>query len=345
MAKHFFSKYGSLTNHYDAKFITRIRNSEWATDDVEWVAREKIHGANFGFWFDGTEVKTSKRSGINGGDNFYSSWKLDKYKDAVISTYSNILEEGLAEDGDNVVIFGEIFGGSFFGEQEEGSRQVQRGMNYHPGTEFMAYDIIVHPKGASEDDKVILTDNQMLDVLDDGIKVCPVVGRGTFEELLKLDNDFPSLVPEEFGLKVPEGKRAQSEGFVMKPADITVIAPNGKRLIIKSKNDKFSETNGSAKQAPKPIEYTEEELAIYAKFTTYLNSNRLAAVISKIGEVTWKDFGKLVGMLMSDALDEYGEDLKSSDFWKKARKPLSSVASEVIREYLKENINDQGPDL
>ena len=40
-----FKKYNSLENHYNNKFIEKIRLQGFTSG--EWVAREKIHGTNF----------------------------------------------------------------------------------------------------------------------------------------------------------------------------------------------------------------------------------------------------------------------------------------------------------
>ena len=137
---------------------------------------------------------------------------------------------------------------------------------------------------------------------DGEIPLCPEVGRDTLYNLLKVDNNFPSLVPAQFGLTIPEGKHSQSEGFVIRPLD-------GEKYI------KFSQ------------------------FSVYFNTPRLESVLSKLGEFTWKDFAKIAGLLVVDAKEEFEQDndilLKDGDFWNKAKKSISDLSGEVVREHLK----------
>lgn len=342
MSKKTFRKFNSLENHYRDKFINAMMTQ--GKDAGEWVITEKVHGANFSFWFDGgADVWMGKRSGIV-GDNFYSSYKLNKYHPAVEITYENLLEAGLLEVGDVMVIYGEIFGGNFFGEKEADSKKVQTGVDYHPGTEFAAFDIQVITLD-EERPNYILSYEQMVELIHDEIPRCPELKRGEFYDLIAEENDFPSRVPSMFGLEVPEGKHAQCEGFVLRPVDGEKFLNNGSRCIIKSKNAKYSE-KGGAKQNPggkaKDSKFNDEETALYQSFSVYFTQSRLESVVSKIGEVTWQDFGKLNGLLIQDAMEDYNRDndcsIKEGDFWAKAKKPIGSLAGEIVREYLKRTV-------
>lgn len=337
MTERVFYEYNSLTNHYHEKFINMILQT--GNDDGEWVAREKIHGANFSMWYNGIDpVYFGKRtSDLPDGFNFFSSYKLLDYKKNVELTYSNLIEAGMLDLGDTVAIFGEIFGGNFFGESEVGSSNVQGGMDYHPGTEFAAYDIMIY--GDTEESAYILSDTEMVEMIDDGIKLCPEIGRGDLYSVLKLDNDFCSKVPELFGLTIPEGKRPQSEGYVVRPADGEKFLRNGTRIIIKSKNDKYSEKGGKTKTPKEEVVLTDEETELFKSVSVYLNTSRLEAVVSKIGEVSFKDFGMLTGLLMKDMMSDYDKDnectLKSTTMWYKCSKQVGKLAADIIREYLK----------
>ena len=67
-----FKRYNSIENTYRTKTINTI--AEQGKSGGEWVVEEKVHGANFSFWFDGN-LKTAKRSGFvgNDGENFFNS--------------------------------------------------------------------------------------------------------------------------------------------------------------------------------------------------------------------------------------------------------------------------------
>lgn len=69
-------------------------------------------------------------------------------------------------------------------------------------------------------------------------------------------------------------------------------------------------------------------------------SQRVDSVISKLGEVTGKDFGKVVGLFTQDVLEEVvreeGVDIKvsSGDEWKVIQTYFAKEASLVVRNIL-----------
>ena len=65
-----FKKYNSLENHYNNKFIEKIRLQGFTSG--EWVAREKIHGTNFSLIIEQDNVTCAKRTGpILPAEDFY----------------------------------------------------------------------------------------------------------------------------------------------------------------------------------------------------------------------------------------------------------------------------------
>ena len=67
-----FEKYSSLENHYNGKFIEKIRGAGFDMHTVEWVAREKIHGTNFSVIITPTEIVPAKRTGfVLEGESFF----------------------------------------------------------------------------------------------------------------------------------------------------------------------------------------------------------------------------------------------------------------------------------
>lgn len=334
-----FKKYGSLINHYMSKSINRIRDR--GLDSGIWVALEKIHGANLGLWCDGTSCWKSNRTGIC-DDKFFNSHKLNKYNDCVLSTYDNLLSSGFVKEGSTIVLYGEIFGGNFFGSQEDGVGKIQRKVDYHPGIEFACYDISVFNLDGEE---YCLSYMEMLDNIDENIPLCPEISRGTFDEVFDTSNDFPSRVPGMFGLIVPDGKHSQCEGFVMKPLLKNIYTHNGTRCIIKSKNTKFNEKGGKSLTSPVDLILTDEEEYIYKKISPYINTTRLESVISKIGIISWKDFAKVNGLFIQDALCDFESEnetrIKGSDVWSKIKKPLNGISMEIVREYLRVTLEEE----
>lgn len=335
-----FLKYNSLVNVDNGKFVRSMINQ--GLHIGEWVLTEKIHGCNYAYYCDGDTVWNASRTQvIPEGSNFKGSANVIKYNQAVLDVFERLCDNGMVEHGDTVIIYGELFGGSFFGERLEGCNLVQRGMDYHPGNEFCAFDVTIVPE-LEDDVHYNLSFEERIDALTGLIPMVPVLARGSLEDMLKVDNDFNSKVPELFGLSIPEGEYSQSEGWVCEPVKSGVYKGES-RCILKSRNSKFKEkSNKPAKSAKPPLVLSDEESEMYQEFSLYLNLNRLESVISKVGDVEWKMFGMLSGLLMKDAIEAYSEDnecnLRDSDVWSAIRKPLGNVSGDIVRKYLKDNL-------
>lgn len=345
-----FHKYNSLVNVTDPKFINNmIRNGK---DSGLWVALEKIHGSNFGLCTDGSgevwHCTRTKRMGA--ADSLKGSSKLHKYDSDVLKIYDQLLEDEILVKGDQLIIRGEIFGGNFFGTSAPNTSVVQRGMSYHPDTEFMLYDIEIYPEadapyGEGYTPTFLSYLDTILLLFDTEVSLLhvPNLGGGTLQEMLKLPNEFPSKVPEDFGLELPEGKIAPCEGFVIKPLGDNKFMHNGKRCILKNKNSKFDEKGGKPTKVRKEVNLSDVDKAVFEEFSTYINEVRLESVLSKLIEYTWKDFGMVMGLLVQDAKVDYESDhsinLKDSDTWTTINKLVTNLATQITRAYFEEHVS------
>jgi len=293
-----FTRYNSLENTYRQKAI----DSCHTLGIPEWVALEKIHGSNFSFVCDGASVLPAKRSGIiplseSGIYDFYGC-------SLVVEEYSSKVMELSHFIGGPVQIFGELFGNG-----------VQQGINYGK-KDFRAFDIL-------------LGDGEFLDwarvrvlcaIFD--IPMAPEIARGSLSELLDISPEFTSKLCDD-----------AAEGFVIKPLRVNAKMGNDSRAILKQKSTAFSEKKESTSKQPHVM--SDEVKPIFEDFLNYLNDNRLRNVLSKTGDViTPKDFGKIVGMLVKDAKDEFERDeyeISKSD-WKEISKYVVKEASVVLRE-------------
>lgn len=114
------------------------------------------------------------------------------------------------------------------------------------------------------------------------------------------------------------------------------------RLILKNKNAIYNEKTGNNKdnkerKPPKQIEphlVAEIELA-----SQYVNANRLRNVLSKIGPVTNKDFGKIMGDFTSDIIEDFMKDDESKfqDLEKKERQLITKNIGQRAALLLREN--------
>tara|TARA_R100001594_G_scaffold53735_1_gene87279 strand:+ start:16588 stop:17595 length:1008 start_codon:yes stop_codon:yes gene_type:complete len=330
-----FEKYSSLTNHYQEKFINAIIMN--GLDKGEWVAQEKVHGANFSFHFDGTEHKQAKRSSFC-DENFFNCGSILKYRPSIEMIYKVLEEYKLIDKGDTIVVFGEIFGGNYKGQKEPNAKTVQGGMQYHPDNEFMAFDIKVNGSFLPFMEVENLCKVSRL-------PLAPVVAYGDFQEMLEVNNEFDSYVPEDLGLEKVEGGIA--EGLVIRPY-LDEKDFKGTRLLIKSKNSKFSEVARKAKTVKKSVKLNDDETAVLENFSRYFTANRVDATISKHGEIVWKDFAKIAGLVFQDAMEDYNKDVFNrldddrtlkkvlGDSWTAFGKHAKMASDEVVRDRFKE---------
>jgi Rnl2 family RNA ligase len=127
--------------------------------------------------------------------------------------------------------------------------------------------------------------------------------------------------------------RSYAEGAVLKPIQPKFFG-NGKRVILKQKIEKFSEVFKPRERNVVIINPKVEELML--ECIPYVTVNRLRNVISHIGSVTEKDFGKLSGLLVKDVIIELEKthqlDLEKDDD-KCFKKELNKFCNGLIREH------------
>ena len=281
-----FINYSSIENSYRQKEINTIR--ELGFHKVEWVATEKVHGANFSLWNIDGQVVPGKRSGFADG-SFYGCQSI------VESLTPKVKAVGMT-------IFGEIFG-----------HGVQKGVNYGP-KRFAAFDILDGEKYINYDKFVELCNTN-------GIDRCVEIARGSFEDLLQIDATFVTKMSVNETTDI-------AEGFVMKPVD-DLYYPNGSRVILKKKTEKFQEKC----TGPKPkidITLTDSQQSLLNLAASYVNQERVESAISKYGEDV--KFPTVLGEVLKDI---HGELLKDEEVdistWNSINKQVCSLISPIIR--------------
>lgn len=324
-----FEKYSSLENHYNNKFIEKIRYAGFDMHTVEWVAREKIHGTNFSVVITPTEIIPSKRTGpILAGESFFGhEIIMKKYQKAFVKMQSMLNTMDL----ESVQIFGEFAGGG-----------IQKGVNYGE-KDFYVFDILANSGGESVywDDYVVKSFVNGL-----GLKIAPLLGRGSFEDLIKIPNEFEVVVNRYNEMADTDLEYANdhiftvtpvvnncAEGYVLKPV-YPKFLPNGSRVAIKCKNSKFSEKAKSDKPIKAKVELTENDNKVLEIFVEYVTWNRVSNVLSHIGKVTAKDFGRVMGLTMQDIINEAareGHDILFADNPSAVKKEITTRIQETIR--------------
>ena len=290
-----FRAYSSIENSYRGKEIGRVRNED--LDKVEWVALEKVHGANFGLWIIDGKVVPSKRSSFADG-SFYSC-------QSVVEAMGPLVLK-LAEHGITVV-YGELFGGG-----------IQKGVNYG-AKRFAAFDMKIGDKFVDYDKFVELCDLV-------GLPRCVEIARGSFEHILALDPAFPTKMSDN-------GATDIAEGFVMKPVKDSYFRL-GDRVILKKKSPGFSErTSGKTPKPPKePL--TELQQSIFDAAQAYICDERIESATSKFGE---KDFNPVLTEVLRDIyveLEKDGLDSLDESSYNSVRQEMCNLLAPMIRKIM-----------
>jgi len=309
-----FVKYRSMENSYREGFMNKIAEQGYTRSAIVWVGTEKVHGANGGLWTDGVEVKISKKSQfISESENFYKANEIRARYESDILFIRNTLK-ACDQNIVSICVCGEIFGGMYPHPDVEripNASKIQKGIYYIPHNDFIVFDIITTDADGNEK---FLTWNEVKEVIAlTGLKTVPELIVGTFDEVMGYTNEGQSEVHKLYGLPTIEDNIM--EGVVAKPIK-TEFLRDDSRVIVKNKNDKWTEKAHAPKRIREEEEVNEAIGPIIEEISTYVTENRLRNVLSHIGEVTSKDFGiinkEFVGDIMKDYIIENGsEDLNS----------------------------------
>lgn len=334
-----FVKYNSVQNSYQLKFMDRIIREEKTSGS--WIVTEKIHGANFSFWYDGTKFRMAKRTAwIADDENFFGIECSKKY---LISCVKELY--GRFKGRDYIAVFGEVFGGTYPHPKVPkfpNAKKVQKGVYYCPHNDFMVFDIKV--------------DGQFLDFIDMqmyceqvGLRFMKAEFEGKFKECLEHKNDFLSGIYKEYDLPPIEDNIC--EGIVIRPNKAQFVFTHS-RVMLKSKNERFKE-KASEKKLQVKVELTGKVKDIADGMFSMVTKNRYDAVVSKIGEVEIRDFGKLQGMMIKDIHTEVLKDPDMANDYlgleKVERKLIQKIVgrevANIIRKELmgdlKEKVNEE----
>jgi len=291
-----FKRYNSIENSHRDKTIDHIR--EMGYDRGEWIATNKIHGANFSFFYDGDKLRVAKRSGFigNSDGSFFRSDRIVERYDSKVRAVYEYLKMG-HPSFKIMAIRGELFGGSYPHadvDVVDHASRVQKGVYYTPDNEFYMFDI--------ELDNYPVSDYVLEAVaFKFGFEFwSKPMYRGTFDEMLALDPVFIDPMPEKIGLPViPEN---YSEGFVLRPVEPKFFH-SGSRCLLKHKNPSFSERS---KRTPKVKKVIPDHIAnLMREIGTFCTENRLRNVMSHYGPVGQKEFGRLNGEFVKDCIKDF----------------------------------------
>jgi Rnl2 family RNA ligase len=325
-----FKKYNSIENSYRKEFLERLERNGLAEEN--FVVQEKVHGANLSYFTaDGINFQTAKRNGvIQAGEKFYNFEILLNELQVSFQNIWNTLKEKYP-NLDQMSIFGEVMGGDFPTEKLPKSKdavKVQKGIFYTPNNHFYAFDILIN-------NAVYLDVNEVNELFEqENMFYAKTLFEGNLEACLNYPNAFNSTIPKQLGL--PEIENNICEGVVIRPKQSAFLA-SGNRAILKNKNDKWSENKRFTKTFKEKEPLPEKIIKLQEAAATYITENRLNNVLSKMGEVTKKDFGKILSALNKDVLEDFKKDfseilftLEKTDF-RLITKFISSKSAILVR--------------
>lgn len=300
-----FKKYSEIENTYRNEEIKRIRANGYDSKNIKWSVTEKVDGSNLSFWVSPTDIKAAKRSQfLSPEEVFYNHTAiLDSYNIDFYNIYQ-ILRNDYGQYFPYIIIYGEIFGGSYNHPdvpRVSQAKKVQNRIQYCPWNEYYVFDI-AYPNLDTGEIEFLDTVKFELTCANTRLLYAKSLFTGTFDECLEFNNKFITTIPKK--LDLPEIEDNYAEGVVIKP-DIPLFFRNGRRVILKNKIDEFVEKVKS----PKEKKVLPPEVATYVEYIKdYITESRYISVISKIGEVSFDNFGVIIKHYSEDVLNEFTKD-------------------------------------
>ena len=312
-----FQKYNKIENSY------RLGTEITVNKNDLFVVSEKIHGANFGMYYDKDGFSCASRNNKLSEDASFNNFKYALEK-ADIETKMNKIYKMLGKR--DFIMYGEIFGGNYpHPEVPKGKfKMVQKGVYYSPDINILAFDICVEGKYLS----YIEFENICKEVDFPYIKA-QFVGKLVY--CLNYSNEFQSNIPDYYGL--PPINYNICEGVVIRGYAEDFKDHRGNRIIIKNKNEKFSE-----KQKTKKV-FVEDTniIEVVGKISPFICENRLNNVLSKMtdDEKVIQNFGKIMSLFVNDCITDIQEEHPDIEFSKKLKSHMSKKCAGLVKEYFK----------
>ncbi len=329
-----YRKYSSIENADANGYLGKVK--AYGLDIGEWIVQEKAHGANLSFRTDdGEHWAAGKRTALLPADErFYSHQELlAAHLDRLRELY-RLVREKVPDATGSLVVFGEVIGGDYPGVKNALYPKVQKGVFYVPDHRFYAFDILV---GGADYLPVDLA-NELFKTT--GIVYAKSLFRGSLAEALEYPNDFSSTIPELYGFNAINDNVA--EGTIIRPVDGRRDR-HGDRVMFKHKNAKWAERAAKRDRAAKaPLKLSEGAQSAVDTALEYVTDARVAGVAGQLGELTRKDFGRLLGTAAKDAYEDFMKShaellLPLEKVEKKAvSKAISNATAPLVRRYFEQ---------
>ena len=354
MAKHpEFKKYSSLENHYRDKFILNVRQQGLTDPNIMWSVTEKFHGSNFSVIVkrdeDGKVVLVpAKRSCVIGpSDNFYSYQRALAPVEAELMRLFEYIEETEIDSNSShfsLQFYGELVGGKYgdMVSPPQASR-VQKEVQYHPDNKIVFFDIRENVNDMSVLLDVTTFENLMTSFVPSA-HIAKSLFVGKFEDAFKYSKrTYGTSTTASDLFDLPKLEDNIREGNVLKPL-LPAYLKCGSRVIIKHKNEVFKERHDKKSREPRTpkeeVVLGPELVNLLNTLETFITEQRLNNVISKIGEITSKDFGKILSDMTEDVLVDFKKEeeelipLLESDFTLISKTLKGNIAQFIKPQFL-----------
>ena len=289
-----------------------------AMEKLQWVVTEKVHGANFSFFYENGQLGYAKRKSVLSWQDDFFGFQLvvKKLGNQIISLFEELSTQLPANQ---YRVYGELFGGAYPHPEVAPAPEVQAiqtGVYYTPDIRFCAFDIAIELEGPES--KYYLEYETAARYFEKhGILYAKPLFIGKMGEAMHFDTRINSTLPRQLGL--PELAENLIEGVVIKPYNLTDHQQLGTRPIVKLKNKEFEEEKFHEAQKwtyiPSVSTHTEDLSFILEELRNYVTPNRLESAISKIGALDQSNpdrVAEIEAEFLRDTLEDFNgnnEDL------------------------------------
>ncbi|RNF08815.1 RNA editing ligase [Trypanosoma rangeli] len=347
-----FERYTEIENSNERR-ISALRACSMFDD--EWIATEKVHGANFGIYsIDGGKmIRYAKRSGIMlPTEHFFGYHILIPQLQQYITATREMLCDKLQRKLHTVLINGELFGGKYDHPSLPKTRktvmvagkprtisavQTDSFPQYSPDLHFYAFDIKYKESVDAEYNTLMFDEATELFQKIPGLLYARAIIRGPMSKVAAFDVEhFVTTIPPLVGMGNYPLKGNWAEGLVVKHAKRGKPGFDPKGLtILKFKCTAFQEISTDRRQGPRV-----DEMEVVRRDSISRSGVQLPDLESVIHDPVQLDASKfLLDHVCENRLNAVLSKIGTDPFEKEEMTPdalATLLAKDALKDFLKE---------
>ena len=318
-----WTEYPKIRDVSDTEWMAELEDGGLMGHDVEWVATEKVHGANMSMITDGQYVFAAKRSSLlQQHDSFYKGWQevVGRHRQSVIRCFEQV-QRAEHQDVTAIIVYGELFGGNKSGFGAEGAlngdgkkwSRIQCGVSYSPKHHFYPFDVrCIWSNGNAQ----WIPWEAMSEILRwSGFEVYVTA---------TMEGDLAGILggfdPEQFETTIPNRLKLPRPSTNNLAEGVVLRTKGADRVCIKYKAGRFGEIESAPKKGrfrrsvSLPTSLGELERALVERLEGQkdvvhlvhhcINRNRMDCVLSKMGSIDQVNRSKMIGAFTADVWSE-----------------------------------------